>query len=932
MTPHALLMTSLQSDLFIDRAHLAATNPGGDIDVLVAALMDPATANPPNPNPIFDVRTYARAAGLAGGQRINPVHHYLTTGQFSALSPNRFFDPEYFRARNLGAHQARVSDVERALGRMKAGLLRVHPMIDIRMMAQDLARKPDQDFLTDLFRDGLGRVDPNPLFDLDHYEAASGRAFATLGAALDHYYSPQRSEDTSALFDAAFYLAELGKGADQGRVVPERRYLHHYLANEPVVDVHPMLNGANYRGAVRRLTGEVVARPMEHYIRVGEAMGIAPGPFFDVAHYAAASGERRDLLKHYLTGGHLDHLAHPALDETGARTGTPPALEMARAQRSGRPFSVPIVDHARYLRLFPAVEASKESAGLHFLRLGFREAFTPNGLISIPYVATSERRRAMTAKEAVVSYVERGMQRRRRVLIVLRDLEDRVVTQSWLAVLETQSAQSDTEFLVLTEGGGALTDRFRLVSHVMLVGDGKTLLDDPTMANQVNRFLYLLTPNPPELAIVEFGRETRPAHLIANAGIPLITLADRSASTLEPLRLLALANRSERVVASTEATQDWLVADLGVAADRISPGATFVPSAPGRGRLRRRRALLAELGVPAGAFVVAGAGDLTFETGLDRFGLLAKALTDLLPPEGAPGSEVHFIWAGEGETWPDTPYFYARHQMRLAGRLHRMHLLPAARQQDLRAAADLFVIAEAAEADVLEARMQESPTLIIGRADFDPELADLGPVFDPVDLPAAAHTILRHMSGSQTLHRGTPLGADIGIVIRALNAALDATGLPVPRFVDAPASRPGSVAILLDRPENLALIARYPEPVDLFVVIAETGEMPPEVVARLPKGKCAILSGAGQTDGAAEALMRLALRNYPADRLCVVGARTMLPTLDVSAPGRLTTWLLPGHPGDEAAVAAMGDAFDVVLVARGDDLVAALRSEVEETA
>ena len=926
MTLHALLMKSLQSSLFIDRAHLATTNPGRDIEALVAALIDPGCATPPNPNPIFDVKYYARAAGLAGGgQGINPVHHYLTIGQFNDLSPNRFFDPEFFRSRNMGVQAAGVSDVERALGRMHAGLTRLHPMIDIKMMAQDLGRKPDRAFLTELFRDGLGRIDPNPLFDLDHYEAATGRVFATLGAALDHYYSPQRSEDTSVLFDAEFYLGELAKGADQGKVVPERRFLHHYLAHDPSVDVHPMLNSGNYRGAVRRLTGEVVARPMEHYIRIGEAIGIAPGPFFDVSHYAAVSGESRGLLKHYLTSGYLTHHAHPALDDPGARTGAPPGLAMARLQRAGKPFSVPIVDHARYLRLFAAVAKSKENPGLHFLRLGFREAFTPNGLISVPYVATTERRRALSIKEAVVSYIERGMQRRRRVLIVLRDLDDRVVTQSWLAVLETQAGQSDTEYLVLTEGIGALTDRFKLVSHVMAIGDGRTALDDGAMVNQVHRFLQLLTPNAPELAIVEFGKETRPAHLIANAGIPIVTLVDRTASTLDPQRILALLNRSERILASTAATQDWLIGDLGLSADRISQGATFVPSPPGRGRLRRRRALLAELNLPASAFVIAGAGDLTFEKGLDRFGLLAKILTDMLPE----GSDVHFIWAGEGETYPDTPYFYARHHMRLAGRLQQMHLLPAARQQDLRAAADLFVIAEAAEVDVFEARTQESPTIIIGRSDFDPEIAEIGPVFDPVDLPAAAEAIRRHMTGENRLRDGDPLGADIGVVIRSLNAAIAASGLPVPRFVEAPASLRGTVAILLDRPENLALIARYPEPVEQYVVISETGDIAPEVLARLPEGKCAFLSGAGQADGAAEALMRLALRNYPADKLCVVGLRTLPPGLDVSAPGRVTTWLLPGHPGDKAAVAALGDAFDLVLVAKGDDLVAALRSEAE---
>ena len=923
MTLTALLTKSLSSPLFIDRDYLLRSHPEADPEALIAALIDPARADPVNPNPMFDVEYYARVAGIAAaGQQVNPVHHYLSIGQFIDLSPNRFFDPVYFRARNMGAQRPGVSDLERALSRLQSGLTEFHPMIDVTMMAEDLGCLPDKAFLTDLFRDGLGRANPNPLFDIAHYEAGADESFASFGEALDHYASELHSEDTSVLFDINFYLSELDKKA------PERRFLHHYLTNDCTVDVHPMLNGGNYRGAVRRATGEVVARPMEHYLRVGEQLGIAPGPFFDVRHYAAVSGESRGLLKHYLTEGHLSHVAHPAVDDLGARSGVPPALAMARLQRDSKAFSVPIVDEQRYLRLFPAVVKSKENPVLHYLRVGFREAFTPNGLISVPYVATSDRSRALSSREAVVGYVEWGMQRRRRVLIVLRDLVDRAVTQSWLAVLETQAAQGDTEFLVLTEGLGGLADRFRLVAHVMSIGDGKAVLDDGALAGQLRRFLTLLTPNYPELAFVEFGKDTRLAHLIANANIPIVALVDRAASALEPQRLVALLKRSARVLASTAATRDWLVSDLNWPAAKISLGATFVPSGPGRGRigrLRRRRALLAELNLPDTAFVIAGAGALTFEKGIDRFGLLAKILTDGLPED----SDVQFIWAGDGHSYPDTPYFYARHHMKLAGRLHQMHLLPGARQQDLRAAADLFIIAEAADVDVFEARTQESPTIIIGRSDFDPEIAEIGPVFDPVDLAAAAEMIGKHISGEARLRDGDPLGSDIGIVIRALNAAIAATALPVPQFLETPANRPGSVAILLDRPETVALIARYQEPVDLYVVISETGNIAPEVLARLPEGKCAILSGAGQAKGAVDALMRLALRNYPADRLCIVGLRAVLPNMDVNAPGRVTTWLLPGHPGDEASIAALGEAFDQVLVARGDELVASLRSEVE---
>ena len=100
---------------------------------LIAALRDPFTAEPVNPNPIFDVEHYARLAGIAFGKhRVNPVHDYLTHGQFHDLSPNRFFGPVYFRARNMAARRPGVTDLERALGRMNSGLAQFHPMIESR--------------------------------------------------------------------------------------------------------------------------------------------------------------------------------------------------------------------------------------------------------------------------------------------------------------------------------------------------------------------------------------------------------------------------------------------------------------------------------------------------------------------------------------------------------------------------------------------------------------------------------------------------------------------------------------------------------------------------------------------------------------------------------------------------------------------------------
>ena len=922
MVSSDVLTKALASPVFFDAEFMAlaparATKVGAT--ALLARAQDPANPKPPNPNAIFNCAWYSKAAGLKiRGGKVNPILHYLTQGIALGLAPNRFFDPQYFRKMHANAAMDGQSDVVQALILMRHEIPAFHPLIDPQYMAAQLGVSVDRGFLRRLLAGEVPKCNPHRLFDVAQYEQAAGETFAALAEVLDHYYSDRGIEQTSVLFSPDFYRHQLRNHG------PSRQLLHHYLAENPGVDVHPMLNGANYRSVVRQLTGETIERPMEHYLQYGEKLGLSPGPFFDVRHYAEKSGQTVDLLKHYLAGGHAGISAHPAIDSRSATKSAPHSLGLAMAQRRGQPFDFSMVDAERYRDLYPKVAESAENPALHFLRTGFRRGHSPNGLISIAYCVISQRKTSVQPAQATESYLVRGLHQRPRILIVLRDLTDRAVTQMWAAILEVQPPDGGVEFVILACDGGSMLDRFRQVAHVWVVPDDMgSKADDAAVKASLHRVLGFLRPNLPVVAVVEVGHTPGVLQIVAGAWLPVIAMLDDQTSGMAPEHLAQVVGKSAHLLVAGKATAAMLARHYASEGERQSVFPSQLIALPKFGAITRsvrRQAILQALTLPETTILVAGCGTVVFENGVDRFGLLAKMVLDRLPAE----NQLHFVWAGDGPVHSDTPFFYARHHLRVAGHADRLHHLPETRRKDLRIAADLFVQPEVAGADISDARSCGGLVLAIASAGAEIELAANVEMYSPTGLAAAADRIVQLIQGDMPgTHPLPQQESGIGGLIVSLNAALVQVGAGEARLHEAPVHPVKALVILRDNMDSIALVRQLGAPIDRYVVLSADGHIPAEVRAALSGNQVDILSGAGQSKLILENLLRLALRNYAAKDVYVVGLQAVLPNLDPSAPGRRTTWLVSARAeGDPRSLAALAEVFDAVLQSRDGKLVA----------
>jgi glycosyltransferase involved in cell wall biosynthesis len=208
--------------------------------------------------------------------------------------------------------------------------------------------------------------------------------------------------------------------------------------------------------------------------------------------------------------------------------------------------------------------------------------------------------------------------------------------------------------LVLTEGGELVDEYSSVLPTTVLpeeaTADGRR--DPPSLRGRIRK---RRRPRPtsfdPGSADIIYANSAAcaglAADLVAKAGCPAINhiheldMGIRRASSVTRFR--AASRHLDRYIAVSRAVEENLVANYGIAPERIDriPGGIPLPkdvvTAERRAKLRR------ELGIQPEAFVVGGCGTPEWRKGPDVFLLVAKAL------ERAPRDRpVHFLWVGGG--------------------------------------------------------------------------------------------------------------------------------------------------------------------------------------------------------------------------------------------------------------------------------------------
>lgn len=277
-----------------------------------AALVDPDW--------YFGSQVGAPTGAAGGDRRLDALRHYQEVGAAEGLDPGPFFDTSYYRDQ-AGATVAEMPDplLHFVSDGCRAGL-RHHPLVHIRadLAAPDLGLQ---------FRRAVqeARLDYSPLFDFAHFAAS---------------LTPSAAHERVPVSDADL--------------------IEHYLRGGWAAEGEPhiLFDSDFYRAQVRGLAPK--STPLQHFLTVGEGLGLKPHPLFDPVR------TRRQIRRRQIETGKAEDVmaAYAALSpDTTVSTHV-------------------LFDAEHYLAQIPQNRRRTAPALIDFLTVGWREGLDPHPLFS----------------------------------------------------------------------------------------------------------------------------------------------------------------------------------------------------------------------------------------------------------------------------------------------------------------------------------------------------------------------------------------------------------------------------------------------------------------------------------------------------------------------------------------------------------------------
>jgi glycosyltransferase involved in cell wall biosynthesis len=126
---------------------------------------------------------------------------------------------------------------------------------------------------------------------------------------------------------------------------------------------------------------------------------------------------------------------------------------------------------------------------------------------------------------------------------------------------------------------------------------------------------------------------------------PLIAHVHESSYSLQHTEsqadVAAITGGRHPIIAASRSVESTLIEDFGVPPSRLCVMNSFIRLPPPAVPTQVVESLRSSLGIPAGAFVVGGAGTIEWRKGPDLFVQLARRIAVLRPD-----TEIHFVWVG----------------------------------------------------------------------------------------------------------------------------------------------------------------------------------------------------------------------------------------------------------------------------------------------
>lgn len=885
---------------------------------VIAAVLDPDQTAPPAPNRIFDVHHYTQhLSGLGTDRPANPVLHYLTKGAEQGRSINALFDKAFY------ARNARVLDptplgaVLHALAHFDIGLAPFSPFVDASFLAAETGRDRDPAFLSDLFQGRVQHDRLHPLVDLTHLRAQFEARLDTVQDVIRHYWTCGVDLSTHPLFDVDHYKSQVAGGHDLAHSA------YHYLTAVKPQSPHPLFDPDFYDETARALLGRVPGARLEHFITVGDALGLSPSPYFDTAFYRARSKCDGNAVVHYLAGGHRHFAPHPMfdlcagqlLDGAQQASGKTAAVRMATRPHDVPPSLTPDFSAGYYRKQVPDAGPGPEDLRAHYFRHGFPAGRRPNGLISIPYVKAQCGRAGIDQTNPLAVYFERGWHRRSRILLVLPTMDDTVGNRAILGMCAAQLDHPDLEIVVASAMPGPLSASFYEVAHVWhLASQLLAALDPEALQNAVRRLGEAMAANPARAALVDCSEGMAIVQAIASLELKLAVFGDEGLSQLSGIAAAGLADLADLVLCDSDTVARALTRVDGARRIALAPGLMIdrvrvrvPPLAATRARTRTA------LGLDAAAVLILSSGAGSLADGADLFGALAALCAD----EAGVFDRAIFVWHGPARVPPNTPLFYAAHFARLAaGGGAQFRQVDSPGIDAVLAASDIYIDlgrdgggsagAARAKSQGLTVLTMDSPANATGpdagagNVDTDDVTVAVG----RYDIAAARDALRRLVADAQSRARGAagPQGATDPCT--SLSHFIARTGAAIARLAPdvtlQDATRPSfgrMLVVLPDKPifEALTDFAKRTEvkngaPILWF-------DLAHQSLPDLPAGIAALIH---------ESACR---------EIAVARTAVGLDARDVAGFDR-SVWFARGGAGELSALYALGQAFDRVVTSR----------------
>lgn len=283
-----------------------------------------------------------------------------------------------------------------------------------------------------------------------------------------------------------------------------------------------------------------------------------------------------------------------------------------------------------------------------------------------------KRRKRYKAASSLRLHASHGPESAPRILFVSHEATRTGAPHIILNILRHFERTTFATLQTILHSGGFLAEEFVRHSETDCLNLPRQASED--LVKRIRRICSRYHDDPPRLAICNSMESRHIAFELYRLGIPVIFLVHELPSSYERIDFQQVFDCSRKIIFPAEVVRDAINHHAPVPMDKacVFPQGLLNPDFGTRiNQEQARREVRAELGVPEDAFLVLGCGTLDLRKGIDHFAGVARTMLQ----RGRVERPVHFVWVGEGDRWPHTPYHYTMLDVYMAGIQNHVHFI-----------------------------------------------------------------------------------------------------------------------------------------------------------------------------------------------------------------------------------------------------------------